>query len=363
MSDNKTKDSKRNFSEVTRVTRSRSRSESEESKVSQESKTKSSNNSPKSFDKKKRVEKLNLKNQPSNSNLNNINNNVHSHSDEESTKSKNSPNSHSFDSQNSANNIKNINSIVSKNLSKSLSSINKEVILEENSETEEEGEENTEPEYEVEAIVGKKTVRGKLLYQVKWKGYPSEDNTWEPLKNLTNVIDIVEQFDEMDKIFKKRQTSEKASDNITKYLKESGLDSILRNSTQSKSKNNLPGVAVNLNSQIVSSQIENKNPLTRNSFSQTEIIEQKNSDSVNNSSSLPPLNPYDSRLKAVKVIHAYCNSKQQMTFLMQWERNLDGIRPKDSWISHEEVKKHFPYLLLEYYERKIRIITNSNSHL
>lgn len=40
-------------------------------------------------------------------------------------------------------------------------------------------------DYEVEQIVNDKTERGKKFYLVKWKGYPSNDNTWEPATSLS----------------------------------------------------------------------------------------------------------------------------------------------------------------------------------
>ena len=37
--------------------------------------------------------------------------------------------------------------------------------------------------------------RGKTRYLVKWKGYTTEGNTWEGLKNLKNVIEKIEEFE------------------------------------------------------------------------------------------------------------------------------------------------------------------------
>lgn len=36
----------------------------------------------------------------------------------------------------------------------------------------------------IECIVGHKKVKGKILYLVKWVGYPSSENSWEPLSNI-----------------------------------------------------------------------------------------------------------------------------------------------------------------------------------
>jgi hypothetical protein len=41
-----------------------------------------------------------------------------------------------------------------------------------------------EVEYEVEQIVGHRVTRGILQFLIKWKGYASFENTWEPEVNL-----------------------------------------------------------------------------------------------------------------------------------------------------------------------------------
>ena len=48
--------------------------------------------------------------------------------------------------------------------------------------------------YEVDAIVDKKVRKGKVKYFVKWTGYDSSQNTWEPKEHLP--IDMVEEFEE-----------------------------------------------------------------------------------------------------------------------------------------------------------------------
>ncbi|QRW17416.1 Retrotransposable element Tf2 protein [Rhizoctonia solani] len=49
-----------------------------------------------------------------------------------------------------------------------------------------------EEEYEVEGITNAEERDGKWFFQVKWKGYGSEENTWEPQENLKNAEKILE---------------------------------------------------------------------------------------------------------------------------------------------------------------------------
>jgi len=50
-------------------------------------------------------------------------------------------------------------------------------------------------EYEVEEILDRQERRGKMKYLVKWKRYTAEENTWEGLENLKNVMKKVEEFE------------------------------------------------------------------------------------------------------------------------------------------------------------------------
>lgn len=38
--------------------------------------------------------------------------------------------------------------------------------------------------YELEKIISKKNNNGSPQYLIKWKGWGSEHNTWEPLRNI-----------------------------------------------------------------------------------------------------------------------------------------------------------------------------------
>lgn len=49
-------------------------------------------------------------------------------------------------------------------------------------------------EWEVEAVLGHRRYRGKPQYLIKWKGYPTSDNSWEPMAHLTNAKKMVDAY-------------------------------------------------------------------------------------------------------------------------------------------------------------------------
>ncbi|EJF55528.1 chromo domain-like protein, partial [Dichomitus squalens LYAD-421 SS1] len=51
-----------------------------------------------------------------------------------------------------------------------------------------------EEQWEVEAIVGRKKHGRTYRYQVKWKGYPPSENSWEPESNLKNAAELLDTY-------------------------------------------------------------------------------------------------------------------------------------------------------------------------
>ncbi|KAG0281477.1 hypothetical protein BGZ95_003132 [Linnemannia exigua] len=97
---------------------------------------------------------------------------------------------------------------------------------------EEEEEEEEEEEYDVERVVGHKRERGKLMYRLKWKGYSSNENTWERESNV-HCQDLVEEYwrrivqdggsrsDPKGQVSEQQPTKRKAEGNMSRRQQES----------------------------------------------------------------------------------------------------------------------------------------------
>jgi len=67
-------------------------------------------------------------------------------------------------------------------------------VVKEESEEEKENENENEEEFEVEHILDYKRKQGGLVYQVRWRNYNADDDTWEPAENLTGCGDVYRDF-------------------------------------------------------------------------------------------------------------------------------------------------------------------------
>ncbi|KAK4227235.1 hypothetical protein QBC38DRAFT_198298 [Podospora fimiseda] len=76
-------------------------------------------------------------------------------------------------------------------------------------------------EYEVEAIRDSRIDADTMehFYEVKWKGYPESDNSWEPKTNLKHALDIVKAFDSKKKKQEIEEAKDKAKDSVAKASK------------------------------------------------------------------------------------------------------------------------------------------------
>ena len=60
-------------------------------------------------------------------------------------------------------------------------------------------------EYEVERILKHKWVNGWPLYLIKWKGYDTSENTWEPIANLKGCHQAMQEYQQQKGHSKKKE--------------------------------------------------------------------------------------------------------------------------------------------------------------
>ncbi len=52
--------------------------------------------------------------------------------------------------------------------------------------------------YEAESILGKKILKGKTYYFIKWADWPSQFNSWECIETLGNIQKMIDAFERGD---------------------------------------------------------------------------------------------------------------------------------------------------------------------
>merc|ERR1711865_1037032 len=92
------------------------------------------------------------------------------------------------------------------------------------------GNDDEEGEFEVEKISKKRKNNGRLEYFVKWKGYATSENTWEPVENLETAQDLVKRFEEEER---QKEDAKKGKKDDKTDVKKPDADEALENPPKS----------------------------------------------------------------------------------------------------------------------------------
>jgi len=225
---------------------------------------------------------------------------------------------------------------------------------------------NSEDElYNVEKILDKKKVGGKVLYKVKWEGYDIDQCTWEPLKNLFNVQKFINEYE------KKHKQSNQNSLN-KKHKRNSSLS---KNSINNKEKKSEQKSLSKIRSEIVSNFDSNKKQkkniddeyMSKSKKSKKSF---KNKSSLNSKNSQKNLTKNDEESDFIDKIYPEYKYDESFSKVLSIKKSKNGILCKVEYIDENNIcnvknvlaknlRKINPNILLDFYENKIKFVKDN----
>ena len=179
--------------------------------------------------------------------------------------------------------------------------------------------------YNIEKILDRRKVNGKFEYKIKWEGYPMNQSTWEPLKNLENAIELVDEYDKYHpKIINEIKTKGEKITLLCKKRKEPNNKEIEEDEKEK--------VDINSNNQ--------------NNKEKGNILLEEN-ENQNKKSTYK----IDNSLKSVVTVKK--QNETMIAIVDKIESNGDLIKET---ITTEELRLINPWILLEFYESKIKFV-------
>ena len=178
--------------------------------------------------------------------------------------------------------------------------------------------------FNIEKILDRRKINGRFEYLIKWEGYPVNESTWEPIKNLKNAKPLLEEYDKAHSINIESENQKKKVSIINNNKKKKVNEEITTmnkdNEEKSKIKNDIEVIGDNND--------ENSKIL---------IYENENSYNV------------DSSLTNVATV-----KKQNGKLMAIVEKIGENGQKFKTYIPTEELRKINPWILLQFYESKIK---------
>ena len=183
--------------------------------------------------------------------------------------------------------------------------------------------------YNIEKILGRRKQNGIIQYKIKWEGYPISQCTWEPMKNLETAKELVEEYDRTHPITldkKSGKSKQKKKDKNTTLLTKKR--SIKKDENENTIQENTPN-EINHEDEAKNNENVTKQEINENLNENVHII--------------------DDNLKNVITVKQEDNILKALV-----ERIDDNGDIKRELISTEELRKTNPWILLDFYESKIK---------
>ncbi len=170
--------------------------------------------------------------------------------------------------------------------------------------------------YAIEKILDRRKIKDKYQYKIKWEGYPMTQCTWEPIENLKNALYLVEEFNK----------NHPMKNNKSKNNKDLKVLNKKRNNEQKEENINAPKEENN----IQNNNIQEKSP------------------NINENNNILTFD-IDGSLKKVLTV-----KKQNEILMAVVEKMKENGEMIKAYLSTEDLRKSNPWILLDFYESKIK---------
>lgn len=177
-------------------------------------------------------------------------------------------------------------------------------------------------ECEIEEILDKREVNGKIKYKVKWKGFPIEDATWEPIEHFRgDYASLIEEYEKNAKkpIIKKELVQEEKT-----FIKKKRGKSVLKK-------------------KVIQEEEEKKEPETSGRILRKRKTNNESADGVLGKD-------YPIRIVSAK---RHASLPKELICEIEWKTRPDGIKPNNTYLTNEIIKNSNPMLLIEFYEDRL----------
>ncbi|XP_062548950.1 chromobox protein homolog 3-like [Armigeres subalbatus] len=186
-------------------------------------------------------------------------------------------------------------------------------------------ESSEEEEYVVEKVVDRRERKGKVEYFLKWKGYDSSANTWEPRENL-ECPELIKAFEDA------RTAAKKESSTKEKEKEKEKKKPSKPSSTSSKRK---------------ADSDEEGSDDDKDDSASTKSSKSKTAADNDAAASDDGMNGFERGYVPEKILGA-TEANNELLFLIQWKD-----KDKAQLVSSKEARKHCPQLVIDFYEERL----------
>lgn len=194
--------------------------------------------------------------------------------------------------------------------------------------------------YEVENILKKRTIKGKKEYLIKWKGYPESESTWEPLSHLKYINYMIKEFEQK---MRNKEEKEKKLDEDKDKDESTNKNSPQKDSGEKKEDSETKTKDEKESKEEKKEKVKNKLlGKKRNHTDASKKLEVR----IGSNKAIFEVDQSLEKILTVKL--------DNKALIAVVERRLKTGKTLKEIMNTEELKKTNPWILIDYYEGKIK---------